>query len=147
MIFRWYSIILSIPRDWKTIMKRVDSEYFAHTANNDTCIVFKEQLMSVDTIRTEEYYDILISKIFKPPSFQKTIARKLNVEISNWKEIYTRQRKITHDSYSRIFQYKILNNIPYLNKHLHQFKIVTHSSALCTVQLMKQFFICLENAF
>ena len=30
-------------------MKKVDPEYFAHTAKNDTCIVFTEQLMSIDT--------------------------------------------------------------------------------------------------
>ena len=46
-------------------MKKVDSEYFTHTVNNNTCIVFKEQLMSIDTIRTKEFYDLLISKIFK----------------------------------------------------------------------------------
>ena len=131
MIFQWYSIILSIPRDWKTIIKKVDSEYYANTGDNDTCIVFKEQLMSIGTIRTKEFYDLLISKIFKQPSSQRTIARKLNVEISNWKEICTLPRKITHDSYSRIFQYKILNNILYLNKHLHQFKIV--STPLCSL--------------
>ena len=131
MIFRWYSVILSIPRDWKTIIKKVDSEYFAHIGNNDTCIVFKEQLMSIDTIRTKGFYDLLISEISKQPSFQKTIARKLNVEISHWKEIYILPRKITHDSYPRIFQYKILNNILYLNKHLHQFKIV--STPLCSL--------------
>ena len=61
------------------IMEKVDSEYFAHTANNNTFIVFKEQLMSIDTIRTKEFYDLLISKIFKQPSFQKTITRKLNL--------------------------------------------------------------------
>ena len=49
-------------------MKKADSEYFRHTANNDTCIVFKEQLMSVDTIRTKQFYDLLISKIFKQSS-------------------------------------------------------------------------------
>ena len=85
-------------------MKKVDSEYYRHTANNDTSIVFKEQLLSVDTIQTKEFYDLLISKIFKQPSSQKAIAKKLNAEISNWKEIYTLLRKITHDSYSRIFQ-------------------------------------------
>ena len=58
----------------KTTMKKVDSEYFANTGNNDTCIVFQEQLMSIDTIRTKEFYDLLISKIFKQPSCQKTIA-------------------------------------------------------------------------
>ena len=135
MIFRWFSIILSIPRNWKTIMKKVDSEYFAHTDNNDTCIVFKEPLISIDTIRTRECYDLLIGKIFKQPSSQKTIARKLNVKTSNWKEIYTFSRKITHDSYSKIFQYKILNNILYLNKHLHQYKIVsTPLTPLVSVQ-------------
>ena len=62
--------------DWKMIMKKIDLEYFAHTVNNDACIVFKELLMSIDTIRTKEFYDLLISKIFKQPSSQKTIARK-----------------------------------------------------------------------
>ena len=46
---------------------KVDSEYFRHTANNDKCIVFNEQLLSVDTIRTKAFYDLLISKIFKQP--------------------------------------------------------------------------------
>ena len=87
--------------------------------------------MPINTVRTKNLYDLLIGKIFKPPSSQKTIARMLNVEISNWKEIYTLPRKITHGSYSRIFQYKILNNIVYLNKHLHQFKIA--STPLCSL--------------
>ena len=120
-----------LPESMIFLIKKVDYEYYANTGDNDTCIVFKEQLMSIGTIRTKEFYDLLISKIFKQPSSQKTIARKLNVEISNWKEIYTLPRKITHDSYSRIFQYKILNNILYLNKHLHQFKIV--STPLCSL--------------
>ena len=117
----------------ETIMKKVDSEYFRHTANNDSCIVFKEQLLSVDTIRSKEFYDLLISKIFKEPSSQKIIVKKLNVEISNWSEIYTVPRKITYDSYSRTIQYKILNNSLYLKKYLHQFKIVnTPLSSLCS---------------
>ena len=81
--------------------------------------------MSIDVIRSKAFYDLLSNKIFKQPSPQKTIARNLNVEISNWKEIYTVPRKITHDSYSRILQSKILNNMLYLNKHLHQFKIAS----------------------
>ena len=59
----------------------------------------KEQLMSIDTVSTKEFYDLLISKIFKLPSSQKTIARKLNVEMSNWKETHSLPRKITHDSH------------------------------------------------
>ena len=87
--------------------------------------------MSILAIKTKEFCDLLIGKIFKQPSCQKTIARKLNVEISNWEEIYTLPRKITHDFYSRTFRHKILNNILYLNKHLRQFKIV--STPLCSL--------------
>ena len=46
-------------------MRKVDSEYYTHTANNNRCIVFEEQLMSIGTIRTKEFYDLLINKVFK----------------------------------------------------------------------------------
>ena len=36
VIFRWYSIILSIPQDWETIMKKVDSEYSLCSSVNET---------------------------------------------------------------------------------------------------------------
>ena len=46
-----------------------------------------------------------------------------------WEEIYTLTRKITIDSYSRIFLYKILNNILYVNKSLYRMKVL--DSPLC----------------
>ena len=45
----------------------------AHISNNNTCIVIKEKLMSIDTIRTKEFYNLLISKISKQPSSQISI--------------------------------------------------------------------------
>jgi hypothetical protein len=48
----------------------------------------------------------------------------------NWLQIYLLPRKITKDSYARIFQYKILNNTLYLNKKLHLFGLA--DSKLCS---------------
>ena len=45
------------------------------------------------------------------------------------RKIYTLTRKITIDSYSRIFLYKILNNILYVNKSLYRMKVL--DSPLC----------------
>ena len=104
MIFRWYSIILSIPRDWKTIMKMNT----LNTGDNNTCIVFKDQLMLIDTIRTKAFYDLLISKIFKQPSSQKTIARKLiwrYLQSVSWSLAEFRHNKIVqspHDNYFNV---------------------------------------------
>ena len=40
----------------------------------------------------------------------------------DWKDIYLLPRKVTIDTKLRIFQYKLLNNILYLNKHLFMFR-------------------------
>ena len=40
----------------------------------------------------------------------------------DWKQIYLLPRLVTLDSYSRSFQYKILNNVLYLNKKLFMFR-------------------------
>ena len=52
-----------------------------------------------------------------------------NKEIE-WKCVYLMPRRVTTDTNLRIFQYKILNNVSYLNEKLFQFKIV--SSPLCS---------------
>ena len=48
----------------------------------------------------------------------------------NWKEIYLLSRKISLDCYVRSFQYKVLNNVLYLNKKLFIFG--RSSSPLCS---------------
>ena len=49
---------------------------------------------------------------------------------SEWKYIYITPRPVTIDTSLRIFQYKLLNNVLYLNEKLFKFKIV--SSPLCS---------------
>ena len=103
--------------------------------------------MSIDTIRVKEFDNLLISKISKQPSSQISILPgKLNVKISNWKEIYSLPRKMTpmQDYFNTklwITSYTLIKTSIYL-------KLRAYPSALCAVQLVKQLFInCLENVY
>ena len=66
----------------------------------------------------------------------------------NWDKIYSRIYTTTVDSYLRMFQYKILNNVLYLNRDLHRFKISEDPScSLCHVssETIDHLFVeCLE---
>ena len=52
----------------------------------------------------------------------------------DWTAVYMSPRVVTHNTYLRSFQYKILNNILYLNKKLHIFGIkLSPLSFLCNL--------------
>ena len=62
------------------------------------------------------------------PTSQKYFEQLFPSEIFIWKDIYLLVHKVTTDCYLRSFQYKILNNILFLNKKLSVFGI-SNSSA------------------
>ena len=55
------------------------------------------------------------------PTSQKYLNELLKTDSLDWKQIYLLPRLVTLDSYSRSFQYKILNNVLYLSKKLFMF--------------------------
>ena len=63
------------------------------------------------------------------PTSQKYLNELFKTDSFDWKQIYLLPRLVTLDSYSRSFQYKILNNVLYLNKKLFKFRKLT--SPLC----------------
>ena len=65
---------------------------------------------------------MLVEKICSPPTSQDDIQIRAGQEIQ-WKDTYLRIGKTSIDSYSRFFQFKILNNILYTNWHLYKFKL------------------------
>ena len=50
----------------------------------------------------------------------KAVLQESNIE---WSLVYTLPKKVTTDTSTRIFQYKILNNILYLNNRLYKMTI------------------------
>ena len=68
----------------------------------------------------------------RPKNIFATFSPNLQVE---WKKIYLLPRKVSNDTNVRMFQYKILNNILYLNKQLFIFnKKDTKLCSYCRLQ-------------
>ena len=64
------------------------------------------------------------------PTSQKYFNEKFDLLCTDWEKIYLLPRLVTKNTYLRSFQYKILNNILYLNKKLFIFGL--KASPLCS---------------
>ena len=76
-------------------------------------------------------YQILLKNIVKPPTAQRSLNNLLRLNTVDWTKVYMLPRQVTIESSLRSFQYKILNNILYLNEKLFKFKIA--ASQLCSL--------------
>ena len=67
----------------------------------------------------------------RPIKFMKTLSEKFEIGEELWPKVYMLSSKCAIGTRIRVFQYKILNNILYLNKHLYKIKVV--ESPLCSL--------------
>ena len=65
----------------------------------------------------------LLKTTVQPPTAQRSL-NLMGINSVDWTKIYMLPRKVTIEPSLRSFQYKILNNILYLNEKLFKFKIV-----------------------
>ena len=69
-------------------------------------------------------YSQLNKLVQKPPSSQASFQRKLNLQGHiDWGTVYNIARKVTTDETTRIFQYRLLGNVLFLDKHSHKMNI------------------------
>ena len=98
-------------------------------------LIKNNQILAIDKLIPKELYSLSIFLKNELPTSQKyfcNIFPNLQVE---WKKIYLLQRKVSNDTNLRMFQYKILNNILYLNKQLFIFnKKDTKLCSYCKLQ-------------
>ena len=76
-------------------------------------------------------YQRLLKPITKSPTAQNSLISLLGLTDINWEKVYMLPRQATIESSLSSFQYKILNNILYLNEKLFKFKVV--DSPLCSL--------------
>ena len=83
-------------------------------------------------MKIKEVYAELLRPLVQKPTSQKTIEKLLGNDGINWQEVYMIPRKVSISSSIRIFQYKILNDILYLNRKISEFdQEVSHLCSLC----------------
>ena len=88
---------------------------------NEHHLIKKHQIYCLEKLNSRELYNMqLILKVEKP-TFQTYFEKKFQNPELEWKDIYTLPRRVTINTNLRIFQYKLLHNILYLNKMLYKF--------------------------
>ena len=93
------------------------------------CSLRREPFLPNLTVK--ETYKTLIRPLVKQPTARKSIESVLQRNDIDWATVYLLPQKTTIESRMRIFQYKILNNILYLNNRLYKFGYV--ESPLCSL--------------
>ena len=114
----------SIPEKWKFIIKK-NNEVAA------TLITQDSRVITLDKLTSTEICFILILKVQNKPSSNIYFENLFNYNDIDWTAIYMLPHLVTHNTCMRSFQYKILNNIIYLNKKIHIFGI--KSPPLCSL--------------
>ena len=124
-------IIDAIPEKWKVIVR--------NHPNNSKGLVSKYSLywqteseLCIIDISCKSMYDKLLKKIQTQPTSIKYWEEKFGSHLDkiNWKEICLLPRSSTIESYTRTFQYKIINNALFLNRKL--FKMGLMDSPTCS---------------
>ena len=93
-------------------------------------IFVNNSFFEVVKVTSKIIYNTHIDKLFKTPTSKLYYSNKFNVTEDDWPLIYTLAGKLTLGSKLRVFQYKVLNSILYLNKSLYKMKLAY--TPLCT---------------
>ena len=130
-IMKWFSLIASVPMSWRVEIRN----YFSSTEDictSCTLTIPQPKASLLPDMPVKAAYKILIRPLVKTPTFQKSLEKLLCRQDLDWASIYLIPRMFTVESKLRIFQYKVLNNILYLNDRLYKMGIVqTPLRSLC----------------
>ena len=125
-----------IPKSWKEELSR--SNHISDALSvYDHHMIKKNQIYSLDKCNSKELYCIQISLNNSKTRSQLCFENFFQIKDIDWKHIYLLPRRVTVDTNLRIFQYKILNNVLYLNVKLFKFKRFHVRSVLSASLKMK----------
>ena len=105
-------------------------ESATHLIIHDHHVIKGSRILTSDKLSSTEIYAILIPKVQINPSSNFYFENLFNDNDIDWATIHMLSRLATYNTYMRSFQYKVLNNVLFLNRKLHIFRI--RSSPLCS---------------
>jgi len=120
---RWAGIVHSIPTEWKKRIKKNASKIHETRKKSISLVLINDELKEIRKISIKNMYEDIIMRKFVRPTAQKNFEKRIEMEVE-WDIVYDRIYTTTIDTYLRMFQYKIVNNILFLNNDLNRFKIV-----------------------
>jgi len=129
-LFKWIQIKNSIPKQWVKIIKDSGASNLYYLKPH---INVKERIVCIKKMTSTEFYKLMCDKICKPPTSILTHQNKFQVQfdLKQWEHIFMIPRYSCSDSYTRIFQFKILHNILFLNDRLYNLNL--SDTKLCSL--------------
>ena len=113
----------------KICYQKKNYENSTNLITHDHHLIKESRVLTLDKQKSSETYFILILKVQNKPSSNNYFENLFNDYNIDWIAIYMLPRLVTYNTYMRSFQYKILNNVLFLNKKLYIFLI--KPSPLC----------------
>ena len=94
---------------------------------NPECVTYlfiDKNLETLKSVTCGKIYNSLIKDRISKPTSQKYFERKFNETEIDWSQIYLLPRKVSVETRTRAFQFKVLHNILYLNQRLHKWVLL-----------------------
>ena len=129
MKFKWFQLIRALPREWKEAISMHNGS-LENILVHDHHFIKKNQILCSTKLNSNELYKIQIIIKYKKPTSQSYFEKIFKNSNLDWKAIYLLPRMATVDTATRVFQYKLLNNVLFLNEMLYPFGISQNS--LCS---------------
>ena len=118
-------IFSAIPPNWKQLLNVGENN------NNRIDKTVSDDVQDITRMTSKSIYSTLVKRIQISPTAQSKFNSVYNISGKiDWKNIYLLPGRVTLDTRTRAFQYKILNRILYTNKILYKMNLVP--SPMCT---------------
>ena len=134
--FKWFQLVKVISDKWANIMKTGIGS--TQDLNNEKfSVMINGSHVSITQLTSKCIYMHIVNKIATVPTAQRWFEHNLKSEQNqdsndfDWNKIYMLPRKSTTDSRTRVFQYRLLNNVLYFNDQLYKMKLVV--TPLCSL--------------
>ena len=123
------SILASIPKKWKSIIKHDDTDLNLSESNMFFIRKINKNILKVSN---KEVYSSIVEHTKPPSSQNKWVEYYPFLELINWENIYCLPQKLTSDPRLISFQYSILHRFITCNYILHLWKLKdTNKCNLC----------------
>ena len=126
----WCGLIDALPLKWKQILRTVTTLPRTPFAPTNFTLLLKSKRLTLTDINTKKIYDELVSDIRETPTAQIRFNEMFSGCELDWNKIYSLPFQVALDTYTRDFQYKLLNRIIFTNTKLCKFGLA--DSPLCT---------------
>ena len=114
-ILNWLGLLDCISKAWKNKLAANSERLYSAPANLNA--------KQMPFITSKTAYQILLKSLVRPATAQTSLESSLHLTNVDWKKIYMLPRLTTIESSLRSFQYKILNNVLFLNERLYKFNV------------------------